>query len=77
MAACDVPSAGEVGVYIGSQMAAANLQAQAKLALDKTVVGAGGIVTALVSDGPALAGDWLGLATARAVSSPAIVTGSI
>jgi hypothetical protein len=42
-------------------MAAANLQAQPKLALDKTVVGAGGVVTAMVSDGQALAGDWLGL----------------
>ena len=58
---CDAPSPGEVGVYIGSQMAAANLQAQPTLALDKTVVGAGGVVTAIVSDGPALAGDWLGL----------------
>jgi hypothetical protein len=58
---CDAPSAGELGSFIGSQMAAANLQAPARLTLDKTVVGIGGTVTALVSDGPAKAGDWLGL----------------
>ena len=58
---CDAPSAGELGSFIGSQMAAANLQAPARLALDKTAVGIGGTVTALVTDGPAKAGDWLGL----------------
>jgi len=58
---CDAPSAGEIGAFIGSQMAAANLQAQARIALDRTFVGAGGVVTATVSDGPAVPGDWLGL----------------
>jgi hypothetical protein len=58
---CDAPSPAELGAYIGSQMAAANLQAAARITLDRTVVGAGGLVTALVADGPALAGDWLGL----------------
>ena len=59
--ACDAPSPGEMGAYIGSQMAAANLQAQARISLDRSVVGAGGVVTATVSDGPGLAADWLGL----------------
>ena len=58
---CNAPSAGEIGAFIGSQMAAANLQAQARITLDRTVVGAGGVVTASVVDGPAVAGDWLGL----------------
>ena len=58
---CNAPSAGEIGAFIGSQMAAANLQAQARITLDRTVVGAGGVVTASVLDGPAVAGDWLGL----------------
>ena len=58
---CNAPSAGEVGAFIGSQMAAANLQAQAQITLDRSVVGAGGTVTANISDGPAVPGDWLGL----------------
>ena len=58
---CDAPSVGELGSYIGAQMAAANLQAPARITLDRTVVGAGGAVIATVVDGPAVAGDWLGL----------------
>jgi len=58
---CDAPSVGELGSYIGAQMAAANLQAPARITLDRTVVGAGGSVTAIVADGPATAADWLGL----------------
>ena len=42
-------------------MAAANLQAQARITLDRTLVGSGGTVTANIIDGPARAGDWLGL----------------
>jgi hypothetical protein len=58
---CVAPSPGELGAFIGSQMAAANLQAPARIALNRSFVGAGGAVTATVSDGPAMPGDWMGL----------------